>query len=455
MSSLSEEEAWDLATDLAADPDAALREPVAATEFRQLGFGTYELTVPNKGIRLVLANVSKGREGTRAEVSLFSFAPGARSIRAVPGLVMYEHLNLLSGSTRASFVKRLAERAGAVDLDWAAVVDEAVHATLQLHTAGTPLVSLADLPPRVDPGPRLDPILPAQTAIVLFGAGGTGKSTLAAAVGVSVASGVTVVPGWRPRKAPVLLLDWEEEDYIVKERVVAIARGASLPALPRDLLYRRMAGRLADEADTVARLVAEEGVGLMIVDSVGAAMGTVGEGDHADSANRLFDAVRHINTTALLVDHVSGENIGKRDVRKPYGSVYKENRSRGTFYVACTTVDSGGRVLVVTNAKPLASRAQLAPVGLRLSYDAAIAFSEATVPTARDEERGPSRAEVLANLLAHHGPSEVAFLSRESGLPPNSVRDALAKSHGRFVAQPGGPGAPTLWSLPDDGEDES
>ena len=451
MPELSEEEVRALAQ----DPDTAVTEPPATTEFRQLGFGTYELTVPNKGIRLVLANVSKGREGTRAEVSVFSSAPGARSIRTVSGLVMYEHLNLLSGSTRASLVKRVAERAGSVDLDWAAIVDEVVHATLQLHTAGAPVVALADLPPRVEPGPRIDPILPAQTAIVMFGAGGTGKSTLAAAVGVSVAAGVLVVPGWVPRKAPVLLLDWEGEDYIVKERVAAIARGANLPELPRDLLYRRMAGRLADEADTVARLVAEQDVGLLIVDSVGAAMGTVGEGDHADSANRLFDAVRHINTTALLVDHVSGENIGKRDVRKPYGSVYKENRSRGTFHVACTTVDNDGRVLVVTNAKPLASRAQLAPVGLRLSYDeGTIAFSEATVPTASDGERGPTLADRLANLLAHHGPSEAAFLAREAGTTPNNVRNVLSRHHGRFVAQPGPPGGKTLWSLPDDADEE-
>ncbi len=451
MSALSEQEMLVLA----ADPDAALAEPPATTEFRQLGFGTYELTVPNKGIRIVLANVGRGREGARAEVSVFSSAPGARSIRTVPGLVMYEHLNLLSGSTRASLVKRVAERAGSVDLDWAAVVDEIVHATLQLHTAGAPLVALADLPPRVDPGPRLDPILPAQTAIVLFGAGGTGKSTLAAAVGVSVASGIVVVPGWVPRKAPVLLLDWEEEDYIVKDRVAAIARGANLPVLPGDLLYRRMAGRLADEADTVARLVAEEGVGLLVVDSVGAAMGTVGEGDHADSANRLFDAVRHINTTALLVDHVSGENIGKRDVRKPYGSVYKENRSRGTFYVACTTVDDDGRVLVVTNAKPLASRAQLAPVALRLSYDeATIAFSEATVPAPSDGERGPTLADRFANLLAHHGPSEAAFLAREAGTTPNNARNVLSRHRGRFAAQPGPPGGKTLWSVPDNGQED-
>jgi hypothetical protein len=261
-----------------------------------------------------------------------------------------------------------------------------------------------------------------------------------------------VVPGWTPRQAPVLLLDWEEEDYVVHQRVAAIARGADLPGLPRDLLYRRMAGRLADEADTVGRLVAEAGVGLLIIDSVGAAMGSVGEGDHADSANRLFDAVRHIDTTALLVDHISGENIGKRDVRKPYGSVYKENRSRGTFYVSCTSADSESRVLVVANAKPLASRPQLPPAGLRLAYGAGtIRFSEERVPDAGGGDRPASLAVRMRNLLDHHGPSEVAFLAREAGTTPNAVRAVLGRHPDQFAPQPGQPGGRTLWSLPGDG----
>ncbi len=449
---LTEGEVWALAS----DPDGAVAEPPGTTDFRQLGFGTYELVVPGKGVRIVLANVTRTRDGLRAEVSAFSSAPGARTVPSVPGLVLYEHLNLLSGSTRASLVKRLSERAGSVDVDWAALVDECVHATLQAHSAGAPVVALADLPPRLDPGPRIDPILPAETAIILFGAGGTGKSTLAAAVGVSVASGAVVVPGWVPRKAPVLLLDWEEEDYIAKERAAAIARGAYLPEFPRDLLYRRMAGRLADEAEVVARLVAEHGIGLLVVDSVGAAMGSVGEGDQADSANRLFDAVRHIGTSTLLVDHVAGENISKRDVRKPYGSVYKENRSRGTFHVACTSVDDdASRVLVVANAKPLASRAQLAPVGLRLSYGAdSIVFSEEVVPDAPGGDRGPTFAERLANLLAHHGPSEAAFLAREAGTTPNNVRNVLSRHKDLFLPRPAPPGAPTVWALRDVPEED-
>jgi hypothetical protein len=437
---------WD--REIAAKP----RTDLEPTEFRKLGFGTYRLSLPDRNARIEASEVGTGREGTRAVLRVYAASPGVRSVPGTDGLVAVEQTNLLAGTTRASLARRLSERAPGVP--WDTALEQVAIRVLEAEREPSPVLRLAGLAPRVDPGPRLDPILPADVPIIVFGAGGTGKSTFAAAAAVSVASGAVVVPGLLPRRAPVLLLDWEEDEHVVRGRIDSIAKGAHLPAFPADLLYRRMAGRLADEADAVARVVAEEDVGLLVVDSVGAAMGTVGEGDQADSTNRLFNAIRHIGGTALLVDHIAAENLDRQTVRKPYGSVYKENRSRGTFQLTAEVAPDGrSRVLVLRNAKPLSTRAALPPFAFLLAYDGdTYTFEEASAPDVSGRDETPRLAEKVLSLLLHNSPTTVAFLSEHTEASAATLRSVLGRLRERGTVRvvPGPDGGPSLWSLPEE-----
>jgi hypothetical protein len=436
-------ELWD--REQAAHP----RPDLEPTEFRKLGFGTYRLSLPDRNARIEVSEVGTGREGTRAVLRIYAANPGVRSVPGTEGLIALEQTNLLAGTTRAGLARRLAERAPGVP--WDTALEEVVVRVLQAEREPSPVLRLAGLPPRVDPGPRLDPILPADVPIIVFGAGGTGKSTLAAAAAVSVAAGVALIPGLIPRPAPALLLDWEEDEHVVRARIEAITNGANLPAFPPDLLYRRMAGQLADEADAVARVVAEEGIGLLVVDSVGAAMGTVGEGDQADSTNRMFNALRHLGGAALLVDHIAAENLERQTVRKPYGSVYKENRSRGTFQLTAeVAADGRSRVLVLRNAKPLSTRASLPPLAFLLTYaEGTITFAEAAAPDVSGRDETPRLSEKVASLLLHNGPSTVAFLAEHTEATTNTLRSVLSRLQGRGVVrcEQGEPGDPSVWFM--------
>jgi hypothetical protein len=229
MNPLTEDEVFALAS----DPEGAVLESPATIEFHQRGDGQYELSAPGRGVRITLSNLSRSREGLRAEVAAYCSSPTAKTLRSRPGLLTREHLNLLAGSSRTQLAKRLAE--AAPDIDWNALLTEAALATIDSERQGDPPVRVVEIPERLDPGFRLAPVMADRLPAACFGEKATGKSHLAVAVAVSVASGAVVVPGFVPRRGPVLYLDWEEDDWIFKRRVEVTSRGANLPGVPKDL----------------------------------------------------------------------------------------------------------------------------------------------------------------------------------------------------------------------------
>lgn len=94
---------------------------------------------------------------------------------------------------------------------------------------GTPIVMVGGLPRPVGVNYRLDPMLPLNMPVILYGEGGSGKSTFAAAIAVSVQSGIVVVEGFIPRRANVLYLDWEGDQDQINDRVRGVAAGAHVP----------------------------------------------------------------------------------------------------------------------------------------------------------------------------------------------------------------------------------
>lgn len=260
---------------------------------------------------------------------------------------------------------------------------------------------LGTLPPRERPLYRLSPLLQDGKATVVFGAGSSGKSTLAKAIALAVATGRDVVPGWHPVQAPVLVLDWETDRDDWQEDVRSLAAGAGVP-MPGSIHYRRMVGTLESQVEPLAALVYAEHIGLVIVDSVEPAAGRVREGgDVSDTTHRLHDALALLGTTSLLLDHVNAAGAEQDSTtRKPYGSIYKENRARSVFMLRGDP-DSGDRLLVHTkvNRGP-----RMAPLGLRYEWrdDAPYRITPAPISSPA-LARASGKADELRLLLTREG----------------------------------------------------
>lgn len=404
-------------------------------EFAREGLG-YVLRVPELMTELGVDRLTRSRGETHGELNVQCGLPGTKS---ADGNIHQARFNLTSTTARTAVAKVLAQRANAPEVDWMDLLEDLCRRVLAADREGDPIEKIGALPIPLGDSYRLNPILPLDQVTILYGDGGTGKSTLACAIGVSCQTGVAVIPGWTPRQGPVLYLDWEADRNALNARVRGIAMGAHIPFVVQiDYQNCRRRGPLHAFAEDVARAVDVEGYGLVVVDSIGMASGTGGEGGDAnETAIRLFSAFGFIGTTILAIDHIN-RNDAEIITRKsrPYGSVYKSNLARATFEVRRSHESSAvGVYHTKANDGPL-----LAPQALRIAYgdDGAISYERAEwMP---DELTAPlSKTDRIANVL-RSGPLKADEIAAEleDGSTTKQVDALLRKYRTRFSPLPSG-----------------
>lgn len=241
-----------------------------------------------------------------------------------------ERLNLTASTTRSRLASELTKRTEYSG--WDGILDSFCREVLRLEEQGEPDDWLTEWRGGTAEQYLLDPLLPKGKDTIVYGPGGSMKSTLANACAIAVATGYPLL-GWTPRVGPVAVLDWETDRDEWRQRTTELCRGMNLPFPGQMIRYRKATTTLARMVESVAAWVAELDAALLIVDSVMHASGSTHEGgDAAETAINLFASLRQIGTTTLLIDHVRGEDAedGKESSR-PYGSVVKENSARSTW----------------------------------------------------------------------------------------------------------------------------
>lgn len=154
--------------------------------------------------------------------------------------------------------------------------------------------------------------------------GATGKSTLAVLWGLAIKTGQEIA-GFVPAfQGPVMWLDWESDEWDLDETIKDIAVGHNLDGdLQFD--YRREVWPLTQTFRQIANAVARENIALVVLDSAGYAIG--GDSEKAADVLAFTRAVRALNTSVLMIDHVKKGDTGG----KAFGSAYKFNEIRLGF----------------------------------------------------------------------------------------------------------------------------
>jgi hypothetical protein len=171
------------------------------------------------------------------------------------------------------------------------------------------------------------------------------------------------------RSGPVYVLDWESSQDDWNEHVAAVAKGMGID--PPEIAYRRCAGPLDHQLYEHAAFVSENDIALVIVDSVTWALRTQGEGSIDEPIKRLFDALRLIGSSHLLIDHVSktaAEEEEPGGLRMPKGGMAKHDSARATFELrtAAPPDPDGTMHLALINRKVNRSRRE-EPTGITVT----------------------------------------------------------------------------------------
>lgn len=314
---------------------------------------TDSLTPEQESVRFEVTAIAKTAWGIRGRITVRSKIATARTVPSQKGgYVTTESLDFLSGQSRQRFAERLAELIpappGGASIDWPVIVEELV---IQIMDAEHKPPVLRDLSTvKATPvTPHIYPyLLPERKATILYGAGGTGKSGFAAALACAVQTGTSLL-GARAKQRNVLYLDWETDEGDVAHRIAMASRGLGLTTVA-PVRYMALELPLELEMTHIAAAVAENDIGLVILDSVGMASSTGRDGsDPADGAIQFFRGLRILNAAILCIDHISGEDQrkGRAGAAKPYGSVFKWNIARNAFEM----IDAGDDRVILRHRK--------------------------------------------------------------------------------------------------------
>lgn len=314
---------------------------------------------------------SRGGE-TTAEVTVLDHSvEPARQLHAA-------RMNISTTRSRTEVANYLAKRVPQAGHDWAGIIEVSCSEAIRAMREGEPAILLREAARPAGDDELLPPFLLARLPVILFGDGGSAKSYLALAMACALHGHGT--PGLEPAEyRRVLYIDWEftPEDHAARlDRLVPLPR-AQQPGI----LYRRCTRPLVEEAESLARIIADEGVSYAILDSAGMACDGPPEG--AEQALGYWGALRRLGVASLSLAHTNRSG----DVKRPFGSTFWHNGARSTWHVKGEQVQPGLLRLALrhrkSNVGPL-----LSPVGFDVEFAAGRTYVRPGPPPGpeRDEE---------------------------------------------------------------------
>jgi hypothetical protein len=251
-------------------------------------------------------------------------------------LMAPSRLNLVAPRSRAEVAKAIAARGEPTDLDaptWGQIIEYCCGRAYVAWERGEPFVDLTTV--ALAPWDKRELVkgfVPRNDPVTLFSDGGGGKSTVAAALALSVLTGKEIVPGLPPLESgPILYLDWESNKDEHGHRLHRMAQHLGL-TLPERFVYRRNYRAFADDLATFRREVARSQPILTVVDSAVPASGD--DVKETGAAKYLFNGLRSLSESmaSIVLAHMSKAEAERDSGRaRVMGTVMYENLSRSVW----------------------------------------------------------------------------------------------------------------------------
>ncbi len=286
---------------------------------------------------------------------------------------------------------------------------------------------------REKPGPReaiVDNHVWKGHATSWFGESGVAKSLLAMHLGLTVAEvSRSYWMAFAVKTVPVLYLDFELDADEQHRRALDLAAGMKLKAIPENFYYLSVAMMPPVQAFMVA---AEEcrrlGIGLVIVDSVGFALGGDAESakDVLDFYRACIQPLKDAGASPLLIDHqakiIKGE---KYSDKQAFGSVYKTNAVRSSFQIRGD--HEQGEITATFTHKKNNFGWKERDFSLKVVFGngkTTVERLEAAVP---NPDREPSKKEKVLEAVEELGRATAEMVARATGIGLQTVRNSISE----------------------------
>jgi len=233
------------------------------------------------------------------------------------------------GRAHAALIQQLDKRMHGPP--WAQLVTDFSRLVIGQFSKGSEWQLLRDANRAVSFGYAFRPILLAKEPTLWFSAGGGMKSYLALCLAVMMETGLDIGIGSPLVRNHVAYLDWEWDIGQHARRLDSIISPEDQDALGVNIVYRYCGGRpLRKQLEEVKRMVSEEGITYVIIDSASPACGRASDNDEIVA---FFQAIAELKVGSLILAHVTkaDRQNGEDGASTAYGGVQWENQSRSAW----------------------------------------------------------------------------------------------------------------------------
>lgn len=252
----------------------------------------------------------------------------------------------------------------------------------------------------------------------VFGHGGSGKSTIGAALAVAIGTDAQLTAFARTgEKRPVIVLPYENRQGL-KRRLRGFAGGADTSPI-RIVPPELMAGPIWEDAYHIRDLIHEAFADwkgpspILLIDSVSVAIGNLNPSD-AEAATQFTKAVEIIGYPAIAIAHQTKSG----DTSMPFGSVFWHNGSRMTWHMAR---DDATGTMTLTCQKDNDGEMRGQRRSLQTVYDEDLAAMPIDVSLA-DGAGHDTLASQMLTVLATAGDMTAADLAEAIGTDADNIR---------------------------------
>ena len=388
--------------------------------FTDLGDG-YRFTWSDRSLSVTIDKLNQERDGLHCEIVVEAMQPGFAPLLYGPA-----RYNLSSTPAAASLSKYL--RGFVEAIDWQGILQPVSKLTVALWRQGEPLQDLSD---EVAEEPIVWSALPYVLQghpNIIFGDGGTGKSTLALVLAMTLCGSTSYLPGIKAgRKYQFLYLDWESDAQEHRRRAKALG---FFNVERVSIKYQYCSATLADMVSEIKRLCKEHSIDGVVIDSAAAACG--GKPEEAESTLKFFGALRSLHVTSIVVAH----NTKDGTQGKPFGSAFWYNYGRNIWEVRKAQEPGEGQLHIGLYHRKINSAGLFKPRGLVLRFgDGEMFFEPEDLRQVADLARGLGKvARIEASLLLQSGRT-AKELAAELGEGENTIAALLSDYKGkRFLS---------------------
>lgn len=272
----------------------------------------------------------------------------------------------------------------------------------------------------------IEPIALQGLPAIIFGSGGTGKSTFALYLAAIIQSGQSTKNLKISEPHKVLYLDWETNKDIIAYQYTKICKsiGNVLP-----LYYLKCSLTFTDSINTIKKHIDTVEADVLIIDSLGLACG--GNLVDPDIANQFFLALAQLGTTTIILHHTSKS---ENDSKTPFGTVYFWNNSRNIFELRKIQEQGADDMVVGAFHRKANYNKLVPPMAFKIHHnETAISVEEVEAKDYFPDEL--SISERIYNLLITTGKMSAKEIAEALGIKQDVVRVNLNRMKAKGQTQ--------------------